>query len=42
MNIRSIGIEMVSAGEDYTEAQVLGLTELVGDLHARYGVSASM
>ena len=37
-NQHSVGIECVSAGEDFTEAQVATLGELVRDLMARYGI----
>lgn len=37
-NQHSIGIEVVSAGDDFTEAQVANLGELVRDLMARYGI----
>lgn len=40
-NLRSIGIEVVSAGEDFTEAQILVLAALVADLRARYGIASS-
>lgn len=40
MNCRSIGIENVSAGEDFTEAQIETLTALVRALMARYGIPA--
>ena len=40
MNQRSISIEVVSAGADFTEAEVTELAELVRDLMARYGVGA--
>ena len=40
-NCRSVGIECVSAGEDFTEAQVATLTALVADLMGRYGVASS-
>ena len=38
VNQHSVGIECVSAGEDFTEAQVATLGELVRDLMARYGI----
>lgn len=41
MNCRSIGIEVVSAGEDYSGAEVSKLTWLVGRLMAKYGIGAS-
>ena len=41
MNQRSVGIECVSAGEDFTEEQVATLAALVQDLMARYGIPAS-
>lgn len=37
-NQHSVGIECVSAGEDFTEEQVATLGELVRDLMARYGI----
>lgn len=40
MNCRSIGIENVSAGEDFTEAQIETLTALVRALMAKYGIPA--
>lgn len=40
MNQRSVGIECVSAGEDFTEEQVATLAALVQDLMARYGIPA--
>lgn len=36
MNLMSVGIEVVSAGEDFTQEQVRSLARLVGDLMARY------
>lgn len=39
-NLRSIGIEVVSAGEDFTEAQVNALAGLVADIRGRHGVAA--
>ena len=41
MNQRSVGIECVSAGEDFSEGQVATLAALVQDLMARYGIPAS-
>lgn len=41
MNCRSIGIEVVSAGEDYSGAEVAKLAWLVGRLMAKYGIGAS-
>lgn len=41
MNCRSIGIENVSAGEDFTEAQINSLAALVQSLMAKYGISSS-
>lgn len=41
MNQRSVGIECVSAGEDFTEEQVATMAALVQDLMARYGIPAS-
>lgn len=38
-NLRSIGIEVVSAGEDFTEAQINALTSLVADIRNRYGIA---
>lgn len=38
-NLRSIGIEVVSAGEDFTEAQVRSLASLVTDIRKRYGIA---
>lgn len=40
MNQRSVGIECVSAGEDFSEEQVATLAALVQDLMARYGIPA--
>ena len=40
VNLRSIGIEVVSAGEDFAEEQVAALAGLVGDIRARYGIGA--
>ena len=40
MNCRSIGIENVSAGEDFTDAQIDALASLVQSLMAKYGISA--
>lgn len=40
VNLRSVGIEVVSAGEDFTEEQVAALAGLVGDIRARYGIGA--
>lgn len=40
MNLMSVGIEVVSAGEDFTEAQITALAALVGELMARYRLSA--
>ena len=39
-NLHSVGIEVVSAGEDFTEAQVASLAALVADIRKRYGVAA--
>lgn len=39
MNLMSVGIEVVSAGEDFTEAQVATLSSIVGELMARYRLS---
>ena len=41
MNCRSIGIEVVSAGEDYSEVEVDKLAWLVGTLMRKYGIGAS-
>lgn len=41
MNCRSIGIEVVSAGEDYSEVEVSKLAWLVGELMRKYGIGAS-
>lgn len=41
MNCRSVGIEVVSAGEDFSAAEVAKLAWLVGRLMARYGIGAS-
>jgi N-acetylmuramoyl-L-alanine amidase CwlA len=40
VNLCSIGIEVVSAGEDFTEAQIATLASLAGELRQRYGISA--
>jgi hypothetical protein len=40
VNLHSVGIEVVSAGEDFTEEQVATLTSLVADLRARYGIAS--
>ncbi len=39
-NLCSVGIEVVSGGSDYTEAQISALAALVADIRARCGVSA--
>lgn len=39
-NLCSVGIEVVSGGADYTEAQINTLAALVADIRARCGVSA--
>ncbi len=39
-NLCSVGIEVVSGGSDYTEAQIEALSQLVADIRARCGVSA--
>ena len=39
-NQRSISIEVCSAGEDFSEAEIGRLAWLVGDLMARYGIPA--
>lgn len=41
MNLRSIGIENVSAGEDFTDAQVSTLREVVRELMAKYDIPAA-
>lgn len=41
VNCRSVGIECVSAGEDFTEVQIETLADLVQTLMRRYGVPAS-
>ena len=41
MNLRSIGIEVVSAGEEYTQAQKETLRYLVRGIMARRGIKAS-
>jgi N-acetylmuramoyl-L-alanine amidase len=41
VNLSSVGIEVCSAGEPFTEAQVRTLRALVRDLMARYGIPAS-
>lgn len=41
MNCRSIGIEVVSADEDYSEVEVGKLVWLVGTLMGRCGIGAS-
>lgn len=41
MNCRSIGIEVVGAGEDYSEVEVGKLAWLVGELMRGYGIPAS-
>lgn len=41
MNLQSVGIEVVSAGEDFTEAQIRTLAALVGELMSRYRLSPS-
>ncbi len=41
MNCRSIGIEVVSAGEDYSGVETSKLEWLVGRLMAKYGIGAS-
>ncbi len=40
VNLRSVGIEVVSAGEDFTEEQICSLASLVADLRCRYGIGA--
>ncbi len=39
-NLCSVGIEVVSGGSDYTEAQIEALSQLVDDIRSRCGVSA--
>lgn len=41
MNCRSIGIEVVSAGEDYSEVEIGKLAWLVRKLMTKYGIPAS-
>lgn len=41
VNLSSVGIEVCSAGEPFTEAQVRTLRAIVRDLMARYGIPAS-
>lgn len=41
VNCRSVGIECVSAGEDFTESQIETLADLVQHLMRKYGVPAS-
>lgn len=41
VNCHSIGIENVSAGEDFAEAQINSLASLVKDIMARYNIPAS-
>lgn len=38
MNCRSIGIEVVSAGEDFTSAQISSLAALIADIKSRYSI----
>jgi len=38
MNAHSIGIEVVSNGINFTEAQVKGLAELIKDIQKRHGI----
>ena len=40
-NLRSIGIGVVSAGEHFTEAQILALAALMADIRKRYDIAAS-
>jgi len=40
INSTSIGIEVVSAGQDFTEGEIQRLTWLVGELMRRYGIDA--
>ncbi len=39
-NLRSVGIEVVSGGSDFSEAQICTLASLVAELRGRYGISA--
>ncbi len=39
-NLRSVGIEVVSGGADFTEAQVETLSQLVAEIRGRCGVAA--
>ena len=39
-NLRSVGIEVVSGGADFTEAQVETLSQLVAEIQGRCGVAA--
>ncbi len=39
-NLRSVGIEVVSGGADFTEAQVEALSQLVTEIRGRCGVAA--
>lgn len=41
MNARSIGIENVSAGQDFTPAQIAALRDVVTDIMRRYKIPAS-
>lgn len=41
MNARSIGIENVSAGQDFTAAQIAALRDVVTDIMRRYKIPAS-
>lgn len=41
MNCKSISIEVVSAGQDFSSAEIAELTWLVQDLMKRYGIPAS-
>lgn len=38
MNRRSIGIEVIGAGEDFTEAQIASLTAVIAELKKTYGI----
>lgn len=38
-NLRSVGIEVVSSGEDFTEEQIASLDSLVSDIRSRYGIA---
>lgn len=40
-NLHLVGIEMVSAGEDFTEEQGASLASLMTDIRGRYGIAAN-